>query len=159
MEEKVRLFKKELDERVKDFAKKRKGDRAKAFGLKTTAVIFAALITILLGLKVDDSVAKVFQNIALVLGAIISVINAVDAFFDHRALWIRRTVTLARLYDLERDFNLYIAGLDKDKVDPKVFNKLTERYDRILTNDLKAWLKMREDDNATESDKKGAAKT
>jgi hypothetical protein len=159
MEEKVKFFEKELDGRIKDFAKKRNRDKARAFGLKITTVMFAALITILLGIKVDASIAKILQNIALMLGAVVSVVSAMDAFFDHRSLWIRRTVTLVRLYDLERDFNFYITGLDKDKIDPKVFNKMVERYDKILANDLKAWLKMREDDNANEPDKKDAAKT
>jgi hypothetical protein len=144
LEEKIKYLKKEIDDRIKDFAHKRKRDKNKAFGLKIIAVVLAAAITVLLGLKVDENWAKVFQNIALVFGATITILNAVEAFYDHRSLWIRRTVTLAHLFALERDLSLYIAGTEQTEIDPKVLNRLADRYDRILADDLKAWLQLRE---------------
>ena len=119
------------------------------FGLKIFSVVFAATITVLLGLKVDENVAKLFQNSALVLGAVITVLNAYEAFYDHRSLWIRRTVTLARLTELERDLKLSVVGTDQNQIDPKTLDKLVERYNRILADDLKAWLRMREGSTPT----------
>jgi len=143
-EEKLKYLENEIDSRIKDFTHKRIRDKNKAFGIKIFAVVLAATITVLLGLKVDETLTKVFQNIALVFGATITILNAVEAFYDHRSLWIRRTVTLAHLFDLERDLRLYIAGTEQAEIDPKVLNRLADRYDRILADDLKAWLKLRE---------------
>ena len=145
VEEKLKFFEKDLDSHIKDIAHKRNRDKNKAFGLKIFAVVFAALITVLLGIRVDENVAKLFQNIALVLGATITVLNAAEAFYDHRSLWIQRTVTLSRLCELQRDLKLYVAGSDQNEIDTKTLDKLVNRYHRILADDLKAWLKLRED--------------
>ena len=149
VEEKLKYLEKEIDGRIKDFAYKRRRDKNKAFGIKILAVVLAATITVLLGLRVDENVAEVFQNIALVFGATITILNAIEAFYDHRSLWIRRTVTLAHLFALERDLSLYIAGTEQAEIDPKVLNRLADRYDRILADDLKAWLKLREEGSLT----------
>ncbi len=143
-EDKLTTLRKELDERIKVFAHKRSRDKNKAFGLKIFAVCFAAAITILLGLKVDDNWANIFKNTALILGALITVLNAVEAFYDHRSLWIRRTMTLARLYALKADLNFYVAGLQDSEMDNKLLVKFMNRYQHILQEDLKAWLKLRE---------------
>lgn len=144
-EEKLKFFESELDSRIKDVSQKRKRDKTKAFSLKIFAVIFAAAITMLLGLKVDDTTGLILQNLALMLGAIITILNAVEAFYDHRSLWIRRTVTLASLYDLRRDLSILAIEFKQGEFNSGALNKLMNRYDRILANDLKAWLKMRED--------------
>ena len=143
--EKLKFFAKELDDRIKDFAHKRNRDKNRAFGLKLLAVFFAAAITVLLGLKVAEPWAEIFRNLALGLWAIITVVNAVDAFYDHRSLWIRRTVTLAHLYALQADLKFYVAGLEEPEIDMNSLERFRNRYERILRDDLKAWLKLREE--------------
>jgi hypothetical protein len=142
-------FEKELNERIRDFALKRRRDKSKAFKLKILAVVFPAAITVLLGAKVGTVVSGVLQNVALLLGAIITVLNAVEAFYDHRSLWIRRTVTLARLYEVRRDLGLSVAGAEDGDIDSQTLDRLVGRYDGILDDDLKAWLKLREDTSTT----------
>lgn len=143
------FFEKELDDRIRDFAHKRRRDKGKAFKLKILAVVFAASITVLLGINVGVVASGVLQNVALLLGAIITVLNAVEAFYDHRSLWIRRTVTLARLYELRRDLSLGIAVAGQSDIDSQTLSKLVSRYNRILDDDLKTWLKLREDSSTT----------
>lgn len=153
-EKKLKFLEKELDNRINDTVKKRNGDKIKAFALKILAVCFAATITILLGLKINDNLTKLFQDIALALGAIITVLNAVEAFYDHRSLWIRRTVTLARLYALRADLCYATAGLEESEIDIKVLDRFKNRYEHILQEDLKTWLKLRQDTSEESNEKK-----
>lgn len=148
--QKLKVLQKELDERIRDTKRKRSGDKNKAFGLKILVVCFAATVTVLLGLKVDENLAGIFQGIALVLSAVITVLNAVEAFFDHRSLWIRRTVTLSRLYTLRSNLDFVTAGVDASELDVKILERFRHRYEHILQDDLKSWLKMRQDEPSTD---------
>jgi hypothetical protein len=148
VEQKLKTLQKELDDRIKITARKRAGDKTKAFGLKILAICFAAATTVLLGLKVDASLAVIFQSVALILSAMITVLTAVEAFYDHRSLWIRRTVTLSRLYGLRTDLNYSTAGLPESEIDVKALDRFMRRYERILQDDLKSWLKMRQENSS-----------
>jgi hypothetical protein len=145
----------ELDERINSFAKKRVRDKNVAFGLKILAVCFAATITILLGLKVQDDYARIFQGIALVLSAIITVMNAIEAFYDHRSLWIQRTITLSRLYSLRADLRFTMEGLQDSELDITILRNYMNRYETILEEDMLKWLKMRENGSVTNHSGKG----
>jgi hypothetical protein len=145
-EEKLKLIESEIDERVREFARKRKDDKHWAFGLKVMSVLLAAIITVLLGLQVGEDWGGVLKNIALVFGALITVINAYEAFYDYRALWIRRTVTLVNLYKLQRDFRFYKSGAEPGEISGAVVEKFKERLDEIMDHDLRNWLKLRDAD-------------
>jgi hypothetical protein len=143
---KFQFFKDELDSHVRRITRKRNRDKNKAFSLKIIAVAFAAAITVLLGLKTDDEKqAKYFHNIALVLGAAITYLSAVDAFYDHRTLWVRRTVTVTRLQDLKRAFEFYVEGRDDDEISEEKLAVYMQQLNGILQEDLNDWLKLRED--------------
>ncbi|MGD9374107.1 MAG: SLATT domain-containing protein [Desulfobacterales bacterium] len=137
----------EIDERIRDYAYKRKRDKIKAVLLKMLGVIFAAAITILLGLEVIKEYGVVLKNIALVLGAFITIINAFDAFFTHRSLWIQRTITVVRLYNLKRDFKFYRTGTEPNNVEQEILEEFKTRFYRILSDELKDWLKLRTEGN------------
>ncbi len=142
---KLEFLRQQLDTRIKDFRPKREHNKRFAFQLKISSVLLAALITIILGLKVDNSWSPTLQNIALVMGALITVINAVEAFFDHRSLWVRETVTLVRLYDLQRDVEFYSSGIEQNELDGPTLARFMKRYDQIMSEDLQTWLKLRGD--------------
>lgn len=76
----------------------RYSDRYKrhALILRIMSVFLAAVVTVLLGLKFqDEALGKQLSNVALLLGAAITVLSAYEAFFDPRSLWVRETVTFA----------------------------------------------------------------
>jgi hypothetical protein len=145
-EEKLKLIESEIDDRVREFARKRKGDKRWAFGLKVAGVSLAAIITVLLGLQLGDEWSGPFKNIALVLGALITVFNAYEAFYDYRALWVRRTVTLVNLYKLQRDFRFYKSGVEPAEISNTTLERFKNRLDEIMDNDLRNWLKLRDAD-------------
>jgi hypothetical protein len=143
-EDKLKYIEEDLERLVVDFERKRNRDKGKAFGLKMLTVLLSASITVLLGLKLSESINAIFSNVALVLGAAISVANAIEAFYDHRSLWIRRTVTLVRLYDLRRDIKFYVSGADKTELGVDLLSQFNARLSGILEEDLQSWLRLRE---------------
>jgi hypothetical protein len=79
-DERFSFLQEELDRFLLQTNRHRKESKRKAFIYKMLAVSFAAAITVLLGLKVEGVLADVFRDIALGLGATITVLNAADAF-------------------------------------------------------------------------------
>lgn len=131
----------EISARLAEFTHKRKRDRRKAFGLKLGAAVLGAAVTVLLGLKVSASVEPLLKNIALIAGALVAVLNAWDAFYDHRALWVKRTTTAARLKSLER--KVRIARARTPELTPEQLDAFRITLDEILDDDLSSWVQMR----------------
>jgi len=143
-----------LEAQLKDLADRFKQDRQRhkrlAVALKALTVSMAGVVTVLLGWKVSsEAQSLLFANIALLLGAAITVVSAYEAFFDPRALWVRETVVFARLIDLERDLAYAVAGAKDGDVDSGTLETLKARLDAVLEESLKGWLRLRgQDDQA-----------
>lgn len=141
--EKLEILKTEINERIADLKKKRLSNKKMSHRLKILSVLFAAIITVLLGLQGLDQVESFFKNVALMLGASIMVVNACEAFCDHRSLWINQTVTLSLLQNLRRDIDFYASGMELTEIEIKRLEEFHERYNRILQDDLRDWLKLK----------------
>lgn len=143
-----------LELQIKQLVDRFKGDRERhkwlAVVLKALTVTLAGVVTVLLGWKeVSGTTSALFANIALVLGAAITVVSAYEAFFDPRVLWVRETVVFARLKDLERDLAYAVAGAKEEELDNATLERLKARLDAILEESLKGWLRLRgQDDQA-----------
>jgi len=49
------------------------------------------------------------------------------------------------LYDLRRDFNFYVSGKEPADIEEEALAKFLEQIDWILQDELKAWLRLREE--------------
>ena len=120
-------------------------NRAKfwAFYLKIGSVAIAGLITILIGFRIETSYPDLIPNIVLILGASITVINALDAFFDHRLYWIYKTAIWNRYRQLLGDIMFYKTGLDITEYDEISVTHFMDRYNEIFEDDRKSWVQLR----------------
>jgi len=142
--EQLSWLQKEVDDLVRRYQRDSVRYKNNAFGLKIVSVFLAGIISVLLGLKLQNlEVREAFINVSLALSAVISVLSACEAFFDPRALWVRETVTFARLKDLQRDLRFWTSGLDPENIDPLVLESYKRRLDAILQDTLKYWMKIR----------------
>ncbi|MEK6211970.1 MAG: DUF4231 domain-containing protein [Pseudomonadota bacterium] len=142
--ERLNWLQKEVDDLVGRYQRESARYKSNAFRLKIISVFLAAIISVLLGLKLKNiDVTAAFINVALALSAVISVLSAYEAFFDPRALWVRETVTFARLKDLQRDLRFWTSGLDPEAIDPEILDSFKRRLDSILQDTLKYWMKIR----------------
>lgn len=82
----------------------------------------------------------------MILGALITVINAVDSFFDFRSLWIHRTITLSKLWEIKRELIIYKIDNENKEISAQELNKISNRLNKVLRDDIKLWLKLRDDD-------------
>lgn len=138
------FLKNEIKNLIDHYKTDRQRHKRLALALKAMSVSLAGTITVLLGLKVSSGAASVlFSNIALVLGALITVVGAYEAFFDPRVLWVRETVVFARLTDLERDMDFAVNGSSDGELDSTALECFKVRLDSILKESLNSWLQLR----------------
>jgi hypothetical protein len=142
--ERLEWLETEIDNIVKRYKTESTHYKKVAFRLKIVSVFLAAFITVFLGLKLKETrLTEILSNASLVLSAAITVLSAYEAFFDPRALWVRETVTFARLKDLERDILFWKSGKDTEDINLEELDGFKLRLDQILADTLKYWMKIR----------------
>lgn len=134
----------ELDQQVTVYRRRRRRDKRKAFALQMATVTLSATITVLLGLRVTGNVQQTLADIALALGALITVLAAAEAFFAHRGLWILRTETVRNLEALRRHIAYYESGLDGTPAGSGDVDRYQAELDQILAADHVVWQRLRQ---------------
>jgi hypothetical protein len=106
-------------------------------------VTLSAAITVLLGLRVTGAAQQRLADIALALGAIITVLAAAEAFFTHRGLWILRTNTVRRLETLARSLDYQLSRSSGRPPEPAVLDRYAAELDDIISDDYTRWQQLR----------------
>lgn len=150
---KLETLRKELECSIKFFTLKHSRTKRRAQAMKISSVSFSALITVILGITINENMTEVFRNVALILGACVTIINAVDAYFNYNALWIKSTVTLAKLQELRRKVDFYSAGASQEQIYSTKIDEFLEEFQQILKEDIKQWLRIREKVNSMDQNK------
>jgi hypothetical protein len=150
---KLNILRGEIDCTIKYFSHKQSKTKHRANIVKISSVCFSAAITVILGLNSARDTSELFINIALVLGSVVTIINAVDAFYGFNSLWIKNTVTLAKLRELKRKVEFYGAGRENEDISEDGLSKFLEEFHQILKDDINQWLRIREKVNSVEKGK------
>lgn len=115
--EKLKILEETIADDLPRFEASRRRDKRKSFYLSVGAIVLSALATALLGLRLTSPrVRDLFANLALVIGVVVTALNAYDAHFNHRALSVEQTVLVNRLTDLQRRVSFYKGGIAADNL-------------------------------------------
>jgi len=133
----------ELNRQLSAYRRRRKRDKRKAFALQMATVTLSASITVLLGLRTAGTTQQRLADIALILGAIITVLAAAEAFFAHRGLWILRTQTVRHLETLARHLDYQQTRPGGRPLEPNVLDRYASELDDILNEDHTRWQQLR----------------
>ena len=134
----------EVGRQLAAFQRRRRRDKRKAFGLQMATVTLSAAVTVLVGLRTTDATRTWLLNVALVLGALTTVVSGSELFFGHRRLWVLRTATVRRLETLARHVEFHTAGRTEPADDARRLAAYLFELDAILTDDQKGWHQLRE---------------
>lgn len=131
----------EISRALSQCAQRRRRDKTKAIVLQVATVALSASITVLLGVSVGHSAETIMRDVALGLGAAITVLSAYDAFYNHRGLWIQRSITLEDIAELQRDLGLELS------VTSTLSQQRAEHYlarlNKLIRKDRRAWARLR----------------
>ena len=126
-----------------DHAKKNRLYNSKrASIIRIVTIIASTLVTIFLGLQIDKAQVY-FQPIAFILGALVTLLNALEPFFNYRALWIEHEQALAEFYEIKNDLDFYLSGTKPNDLDLKVLDKFRERHWLVWNHLHRSWIEHR----------------
>ncbi len=151
--EKLKYLEEEIAKSIK--AMKSKGDQNKSrtFTVRMSSAILGVLVTVSLGLQVT-SLTTELKNFALICGALISVVNAIDSVVGYRALWVKQKLTLSQLYTLRNEIAFYKAGLEEnDTIDERKTQEFFQKYQAIWETASSEWLRLRNEQEQEEGSK------
>ncbi|MFM7235725.1 MAG: SLATT domain-containing protein [Cyanobium sp.] len=98
---KVELLQSYLEESIKDIRRKRKMNRQRATFIKLLILCLSGGATVLLGLDIGMNAQLPMKNLAFAFTASVTVLNALEPFFNYRALWVEHERANASLYQLK----------------------------------------------------------
>ncbi len=134
--EKVEFLRNELKNLQKSFKQDRNKHKKRSLFLKLSIAFLSAAATVLLGLKTNSD-TTVFQNIALIINASISVIATYEAFFKPKKLWVRETIVFSKLKDIERDLEFRLSG---SSLTDKQLDEFSHRINTALQESMEEWI-------------------
>jgi len=69
--------------------------------------------------------------------------NALEPYFNYRALWIEHEEALARLYALQDRLDFYLSGAEPEDLDVQKLTEYHEQYQMIWDELSKKWIQQR----------------
>jgi len=133
----------EVDKNILKINRKADRNKLKASLVSVSSAVLGASITIFLGLQIDSE-TNLLKNMALVFGALIAIINALESFFNFRSLWVKQKVTLLQLYTLRNEIDFYRSGLEEnDEISERKVTGLFRDYQKIWETASSEWIRLR----------------
>lgn len=129
----ISFLKKEIEKSVITLKLKSKCNKRKTAAINGLSIVSGALITLTLGIDVSVEYVLYQKNIALILGAILTIVNGWGAVFDYRRLWARQKSTLLNLYQIENQL-CYRESMGDSHI-----SDLFEQYLRVWDRDSAEW--------------------
>jgi len=146
IENKVEFLKQYIEISIGEMKKHRKQNQRRASAIKVSMLIFSSFATILLGVQLNNQ-ESLLKNIAFVLSAAVTLLNALEPFFNFRALWIEHEQGLASMYRLQNDFDFYLAGRKVEEIDHSRIELFRKRYEEVWNTLNENYLRFRRTEN------------
>ncbi len=132
---------------IERFSQRRKNNKSKAFYLQMAVTMLSSISTIVLGLNIAGF-EEPTRITALVISTIITILSSVDAFFNHKRLWINYVDSLNAMYSLH--FDLEYRLLNHAPLSTEELEDFRHRYQAVHNSTNEKWMKLRNEDSQSD---------
>jgi hypothetical protein len=143
LQNKAEWLKGRVDSSVESVRKMRDGHQRKASLVKILSVTLSAAVTVLIGWQTSGW-DTLLRNVALALGATVTLLSALEPFFNFRAIWIESEQAKSELHRLQDNIQFYIVGTEPEKLDIEVLNRFCQIHDDIWSRFAGSWQEHRQ---------------
>jgi hypothetical protein len=140
--QKAEVMTKMIDNSIRHAQHNRHHYRNRASIVRIGTIVASTLVTVFLGLQIAG-LEVYFKHIAFVLGAMVTLLNALEPFYNFRALWVEHEQALAGFYSLKNDLDFYLSGVKPEELDVNALDKFRERHGLIWGQLSKSWIEHR----------------
>lgn len=147
LQQKAEWLKDKIGESIEHAQEMKRTNQRRASYIRIAAVLLSGIITVLLGLQIEGF-EESFRTSAFVLGAFVTVLNALEPFFNFRALWVEHEAALASFHRLEERLEFYLVGIEPENLNRKELKELNEKYQRIWVDLSRTWVEYRKSESS-----------
>jgi hypothetical protein len=120
-------------------------NQRKATLVKLTTILFSAIATILLGLRIAG-LEVVFKDIAFVLTALTATLSAIEPYFNYRGLWVEHERAKYRFHRLQDQLNFEVEAQGVNEISNERMKWFNSEYQEIWTELSETRLQQRVND-------------
>lgn len=128
-----------VDESLNSVAAKRIKYQAYASRIQLASIILSGIVSLCLGLDLAGFTGPL-KAIAFCLVTIVTLLNAIEPFFNYRALWVGHEEAKYRLHRLKTSIGFYVAGLATEAIDPARVREFESTHQDIWDKVSNDWL-------------------
>ena len=139
LRQKVKLLHDYLESSIADIAMKRRLNQTRATNIKVLILCLSGGATLLLGLDLGKLAELPLKNLAFAATSILTVLNALEPFFNYRALWVEHEKANAAFFAVKDRLNFYIAGRQDTDLNAEQIGKLYAEYEAVWAALNNAW--------------------
>ena len=121
---------------------KRGENQRRASYIKVSLVLLSGTATILIGLRIIG-MQESFANIAFACVGLVTVLNALEPYFNFRALWVEHELAIARFHRLKDELSFYLAGTKPGQVQEEKLSEMHRQYQEIWETLSDSWIRHR----------------
>lgn len=131
-----------IDESVNYIAKKRLFFQYRASIIKIAMIFLSASITICLGLRLPQYDSEL-RMAAFIMGGIVTLLNAVEPFFNYRSLWIEHEEAKYKLHRLKDQIEFDLSDELQNEIKKEQVLEYQKDYHEIWDSLSNKWLQYR----------------
>lgn len=144
LRKKIELLSEFVQSSIADVSKKRKLNQRRATAIKVVILCTSGGATILLGLNLDQTMDVSVKNIAFALTSLVTLLNALEPFFNYRALWVEHERANAAFFHLKDRLQFYISGRSDSTLEADQIENFYTEYEQIWASLNQAWTTQRQ---------------
>jgi hypothetical protein len=123
-------------------AEKRHRFQRYATKIQLATILFSGAVSLCLGIDLI-SLQPWLKRLAFTLGVIVTVLNALEPYFNFRALWVAHEEAKYMMHRLRENMDFYLKGLEHEPVDPQKVLDFQRQYQEIWDRVSAEWLARR----------------
>ena len=136
---KVQYLEQRLSRAVTYMGDQRDRNRRRSTLLRLSTIVLSAVATVLLGLQVMG-MDQVFRSVAFVLVTLVTLLNALEPFFNYRALWVEQEAAIAQFYRLRDEIGYAVAASAGGELPDATVDELFRDYLQVWERHNEAWI-------------------
>lgn len=141
-----------IDDGLRRANNKKDRFKRKASFIKLSTLLLSGFATILLGVQIQGWEDK-FKMVAFIFGAFVTMLNAVEPYFNFRSLWIEHEEVVYRLIRLKDELDFYLKGKNATEISVEEIEKFNTQYAQIWHDVSQKWLALRKSEGLKSSEK------
>lgn len=141
---KVELLQRFIKSSIDDVGRKRKLNQRRATIVKVLILSLSGGATILLGLNLGPAAELPLKNVAFALSSLVTLLNALEPFYNYRALWVEHERANAAFFQVKDRLTYYVSGRSDDELEAAELRKFYDEYERVWSSLSQAWTQLRQ---------------